>query len=602
METLDFDSLGPTTHTISFQHHTLPLEPLTEPIESGGLDIQDTLGEGGMGVVYLAQQHYPKREVAVKRLRGKALGLERALVQEAMITGALEHPNIVPIHSLVLSGPHAPEVVMKRVQGKTLWAMCGDAPHSDEALRQLLGHFLQVCNALDFAHTRGIFHRDIKPENIMVGDFGEVYLLDWGIALDSKELSSAPHGLVGSPAYMAPEMLDGDPSKIDARTDVYLLGATLHEVLTGSPRHMAEGLEQTLELVRQSRPHEYGESVAAELATLCNRSCASDPLGRPQSAADFREALLCHLEHWEALLLSEAAEEEHRHFLWKIQDEPGDHGLLGQLFNKARFGYEHSLLIWPGCSAAAKGLQDLCESKIRYHIQEGQPKPARELLSALPAACDRLAEKVEVLEERLEEQKNEQERLQSIGKDFDPTTSRRARMWLGGIIVAILCVFIYMLAFTELGDARRSDPKLLFIATAVLFSPGLLALVFFRKSLLANAHGRRAAIAVATSLGGIVIHRGIAWHLEQSPFVTIVVDMLLVAIAMGNAAPSLWTGPYIAGFALLTIPGIVLFPGTIMYWGVGMGLVMGGAVAYEWIFEHEKFSCALETAYNPKAE
>src|SRR5262249_35011988 len=131
------------------------------------------------------------------------------------------------------------------------WAKVG-APGEDRLVSHLQ-ILMQVCNAVEFAHRRGLIHRDIKPANVMVGEFGEVYLLDWGIAARTGILAEASSHLgesgaeptprmLGTPAYMAPEMLSRKVGPIDERTDVYLLGATLHEVLTGRPRHVGSTL------------------------------------------------------------------------------------------------------------------------------------------------------------------------------------------------------------------------------------------------------------------------------------------------------------------------------------------------------------------------
>ena len=111
--------------------------------------------------------------------------MANALIHEALITGSLEHPTIIPIHSVNLTGPNGPEVIMKRVQGKTILELLQKQSSYD--LDEILNALIQVCNGLEYAHSHSIFHRDVKPENIMLGEFGEVYLLDWGIAVKRGE-------------------------------------------------------------------------------------------------------------------------------------------------------------------------------------------------------------------------------------------------------------------------------------------------------------------------------------------------------------------------------------------------------------------------------
>lgn len=221
-------------------------------LEVGGdgaeLAIIDELGRGGMGHVQLAHQKSLRREVALKRaLPGDDDPIvHEVLVHEGVITGQLEHPNVVPVHLLGVDERERPVLVMKRVEGVPWKELIGAPDHpawsdtktwSDDRTLRHLEIFLDVCSAVHFAHARGLVHRDIKPTNVMLGRFREVYLLDWGIAC-SVGTSAYDHlgGTEGLPAYMAPEMVDPD-GVIDERTDVFLLGATLHVALTGTRRH-----------------------------------------------------------------------------------------------------------------------------------------------------------------------------------------------------------------------------------------------------------------------------------------------------------------------------------------------------------------------------
>ena len=152
---------------------------------------------------------------------------------------------MVPVYDLGLDESGAPFIVMKHNEGDHWLKLLGD----DEALKKHapgrerldahLAILVQVCNAVHFAHSRGVIHRDLKPENVMVGSFGEVYLVDWGVATKPGPVTQ----IAGTPAYMAPEMLGGDGAEISPRTDVYLLGAVLYEILAGRAPHT--GLDAT---------------------------------------------------------------------------------------------------------------------------------------------------------------------------------------------------------------------------------------------------------------------------------------------------------------------------------------------------------------------
>ena len=151
---------------------------------------------------------------------------------------------------------------MKRIEGDTILDLITPvgvhgSTDSDVSLRKLLNVLRQVCNGLEYAHSKGVIHRDIKPENIMVGSFGEVYILDWGIAVSNFDLLSFPMHLLGRQSYIAPEMLSGNPRDVDARTDVYLLGTTLHHILTGEVRHTGDSIRAVLEAAKVSAPYRY---------------------------------------------------------------------------------------------------------------------------------------------------------------------------------------------------------------------------------------------------------------------------------------------------------------------------------------------------------
>ena len=224
---------------------------------------QSLVGEGGMGIVHLAFDHLMLRAVALKTLREDLRESEdgkQHFIQEAQITGQLDHPNIVPVYQLMTTSDGvAPSFIMKYVDGETYSRLVQrlHASPTDAKLQETLQVFLKICDAVAFAHERGVIHCDLKPENIMVGKHGQVYVMDWGVALfregervspsgtgrDSTSLRSRALGhtpLGGTLGYMAPEQLEGDLAAINATTDIYGLGGILCVLLTGQPpRHDA---------------------------------------------------------------------------------------------------------------------------------------------------------------------------------------------------------------------------------------------------------------------------------------------------------------------------------------------------------------------------
>ena len=278
----------------------------------------ELLGAGAMGAVHLCHDRRIGRDVAMKTIRADQARDERVRLRferEARVQGQLEHPAIVPVHDLGLAPDGSTFFTMKRVQGSSLGAILAGLRRGDPEVverygrRRLLGAFATVCLAVSFAHSRGVIHRDIKPSNIMLGDFGEVYLLDWGIAKvrpsgqlpadETWEASSleVPHflsdmtrggegGTFGTIGYMAPEQLRGDV--VDERADIYALGATLFEILTLVPLHARVATEAIASTLRggDARAHVRApeRDVPLELEQLCIRATAREPDDRPASA------------------------------------------------------------------------------------------------------------------------------------------------------------------------------------------------------------------------------------------------------------------------------------------------------------------------------
>ena len=267
-----------------------------------GYELGEELGHGGMGDVILARDARIGREVALKRMRidhPPPDAIER-FVREAKIQARLDHPAIVPVHDLGVDEDGLPYFTMKRLTGTTLAAALVDrvAPLQPQ---RLLRAFVDVCHAIDLAHARRIVHRDLKPANIMLGEYGEVYVLDWGVARvladadDPSSLSEFPAAtggqtqvgqLLGTPGYMAPEQVRGEP--VGTPADIYALGSILFEILAGEPLHArgAGALASTLEAADPSPAHRVpARALAPELDAACVAALASDLAARPTARA-----------------------------------------------------------------------------------------------------------------------------------------------------------------------------------------------------------------------------------------------------------------------------------------------------------------------------
>jgi len=276
---------------------------------AGKLIDEGEIGRGGTATVRRALDPSLRRRVAVKTLSDALASNPRALrdfIQEAEITAQLEHPNIIPIHELAV-GPSRASFSMRLIRGQTLlqainaWS---NLPDDAEALYRILNVFLHVCDAVAFAHSRGVIHGDIKPANVMVGSYGEVYLVDWGIASliptstgeEPVSLSSERHtrsGVRGTPAFMAPEQAKGVLQAIDERTDVFGLGALLYFILCGRPPFDGTTSGETLTRARAGlypdpERSERGKSMPA-LCRIVRRAMAPAPADRYASAVELQE-------------------------------------------------------------------------------------------------------------------------------------------------------------------------------------------------------------------------------------------------------------------------------------------------------------------------
>ena len=294
-----------------------PPPPLDRPPDPPGFRLLDEVGRGGMGVVYRARDLSLNRDVAVKLLRPDCPPdgtSARRFLAEARITAQLQHPGIPAVYHVGTLPDGRPFLAMKLIRGQTLADLLKTGPDRG----RLVAAFEDVCQAVGYAHAHGVLHRDLKPANVMVGAFGEVQVMDWGLAKvlrgegqggedteptrDGGGLSPdspAPHAslplsadatrvgsVMGTPAYMAPEQATGAVDRLDARTDVFGLGAVLCVLLTGQPPFVGEDVGSTHQLAARADLADAFARLAGcgadpDLVALCKRCLNVDPGGRP---------------------------------------------------------------------------------------------------------------------------------------------------------------------------------------------------------------------------------------------------------------------------------------------------------------------------------
>ena len=285
---------------------------------------------GGLGEVFIAHDHELNREVALKAIRDRHAddpSSRRRFLLEAEVTGALEHPGIVPIYSLGHDGDGRPYYAMQFVRGETLKEAIARHHAPDRAvpapggrslaLRQLLGRYVAVCNAVAYAHSRGVIHRDLKPANVMLGPYGETLVVDWGLA-KSTEHGSVNHApgegslhpaapddaavteagtQLGTPQYMSPEQAAGRLDCTGPASDVYGLGATLYHLLTGRPPFGGDDVVSVLEKVQRGDfppPRQVEPGVSRALEAVCLKAMAV----RPEDRYATPDALARDVERW----------------------------------------------------------------------------------------------------------------------------------------------------------------------------------------------------------------------------------------------------------------------------------------------------------------
>jgi eukaryotic-like serine/threonine-protein kinase len=263
------------------------------------------LARGGMGTVWLGEDTILNRQVALKILDpvDDSSELSSRLLQEARVLARLEHPGIVPVHDAGTLGDGRAFYCMKYVEGQTLDRYV----RGGSSLPDRLNLLERIAEPLAFAHSKGILHRDLKPENVMIGSFGEVLVMDWGVAkikeavrsevgLEaqgdrgsnfSTSLPETAHGrILGTPGYMSPEQARGEIDSIDERTDVYSLGAILAFMLAGGGK----------EELDRSSPSGHSQPVPRPLRAICAKAMASDPATRYASVQELSSDIAKYLE------------------------------------------------------------------------------------------------------------------------------------------------------------------------------------------------------------------------------------------------------------------------------------------------------------------
>jgi hypothetical protein len=580
------------------------------PVVIEEIKIVEPIGQGGMGVIFKAVQSSFGREIALKRAASDDPALLAQFVSEARITGSLEHANIVPVYTLRAAVGGPPELAMKLIRGAS-WA---DLLHTSAGqgldLEAHLRIFLSVCNAVSYAHRQRIIHRDLKPENVMTDVFGQVFVVDWGIAVGLDAAACAARDMLyvgdarqpaGTPSYMPPELALGDWERQGVRTDVYLLGCCLHEVITRRRRHEAKTLRDILALAVSSAPLTYDASVPWELAEICNKATAARPEDRYPDVESLRVAVEGYLKHREAHALAAkglAQVEALGAAVDRALAAPAAPAAPAEgepaadvdreihvLFAEAQFALEHALSIWDGVREAREGLREASLRVLDYALATGDVKLAARLADDAASRA-----RVAALEADLAARARELEALRSEARrlDWSATGSPLGTTYIVGGVLGSAAMFFtrYMLT--------HDIPYGLIINASVWvlcsLSIGAVAFTLLRRAHVPDSLVSPRLIGMwgAVALGGMAV--GALNELRATPLAH---DMVFCALIVGIGFASmafqtrLWllvpSGLFFAGALVCAlfpdrgfeVMGVLWFLGMV---GVGVALKLGATL------------------------
>jgi hypothetical protein len=424
------------------------------PVSADHYQLERELGRGGMGRVSLAFEARLQRVVAVKELLRGGPAAEVRFAREALVTARLQHPAIVPVYEAGRWPSGQPFYAMKLLAGRPLGELLRSCPTLETRLA-LVKHLIPVSEAVAYAHQQRVLHRDLKPDNIIVGDFGETVVIDWGLAkiVDGSvepaadeddeaapelppDRPSARQAIAGTRAgtrmgtlgYASPEQTAGRP--VDERTDVYALGATLYEVLVGTPPRVLAGFFTDGSDDEQDFP----AGLPAALVAVCRRALALSRDDRHSSALAFRDDVEAALERRSAELL--VHETLRKVDALETAVAGRDRLALYTLFGACRFGFEQALARYPDDEDARIGLVRAMSAMVSVEVSARDPIAARAILSGMSQPPSALVDAVVGLEREVAAERTKHEELVSLGARHDARTGRGPRLFLSTVIGA----------------------------------------------------------------------------------------------------------------------------------------------------------------------
>lgn len=586
---------------------TLP-PPAAADRASHEMRIRGQLAEGGMGSIFLAEQPALRRDVALKTLKDEFMTpvFASRLRREARVLALVEHPNVVPVHALDTDDRNAPVVVMKRIEGTPWRALIQEPNHpalpaATDRLAWHLRVLMRICEAVHYAHSRGVLHLDLKPDNVMIGAFREVYLVDWGVAVSTDDaqrgwlpMADEVSEILGTPAYLAPEMVDLARAPLSPRTDVYLLGGTLHEILLGRPPHEGKSLHDLLYAAYGAEAPELPRDVPEELGRILRKALAPSPDDRFESAEALRSALSDFLEHRVAasvadgardalvelkMLVDESAREPTHPQLRIAERQDSRNARVQRAFAKARFGFAEALRHHAQAEDAQEGLTSALLAMTGYHLRRMETASAEGLLEELKDEP-----RADALREEAARQRAEAARLEKLDKLESVDAGGRAR---GGLILAVALIVsipgLVGYVGTHLGLYHYEWWHTL-TATALLSVVVLGGAFVMRRQLMATRRSRGIMWSITILMMLSVALRAVSYSLGVREEASLALELFFFGSGAAVAAvlaDRRFYFPAVAFFGGTAL--VLLMPAHMLLW-VALSAVAGpGALAWAWI-------------------
>lgn len=539
---------------------TITLGPLAVPAPSVALPspsfaeryhLGEVLAEGGLATVRAAHDVVLDRHVAVKQLRDRDPGLSARFLREARVTSRLIHPNIVPVYDLGLDHEGTPSYAMKWVEGRSLATAIAAAHTLDERLT-LIPAVIAIAEAVAYAHTQRVIHRDLKPANVILGSFGEVVVIDWGLALrfDDDDDPRTPHrpsspnprltsagSVLGTPCYMPPEQARGD--RVDARADIYALGAILYQLVAGtapydvSGAHSATSSDPVWTQVVAGPPRPIAvvaSDVPIELAAIIERAMARAPADRYPDAPALAAALQAFLTHQTSSRLASAANDRVDELAALLSSTDGGADAVAaihRLADVARFGLEQALEAWPANPSAVRGLARLRSALFDFEFERDNLTAAAELAAALPDDDPRHA----ALERRREVLVDRTAQVDLIERERDVTIGVRERTILSATLLVVMAVMFIQTLAAGVSLGEQASPEVLRRNAVIVCGVIAVGAVLGRRGLFANHASASAGRAIIGAAAAVLANRCFAVHIGLDAASMMTIDLFLITVA-----------------------------------------------------------------------